>query len=67
MDPHIQQQLEEQNTKLDAILASVRKTEKYFKATLWITVIVFVLPLIAMVFIVPMAISSYSSTLNSLL
>jgi len=67
MDPQLQQQLDEQSAKLDAIFTSVRKTERYFKITFWITVAVFVVPLIASVFIIPAIISSYTSTLNGLI
>jgi hypothetical protein len=67
MEPSFKQQLDDQSAKIDAILASVRKTERYFKITLWITVIVFVLPLIASIFIIPMVISSYMSTFGGLI
>lgn len=67
MEPSLQQQLDEQTAKLDAIIASVRKTEKYLKLTFWITIILIVLPIVGMIFVIPPMIDSYMSTLNVLL
>jgi len=58
--------LAELGAKLDAIYVSTEKTRNYFKWTLIVTLITFVLPLLAALFIVPSFISSYSQTLNSL-
>jgi hypothetical protein len=55
------ERLDAQEKELQAIYASVEKTRKYFLMSLWITVILFVLPLIGMVFAIPMFISTYSS------
>lgn len=67
MDGNLQQQLNDQNEKIDAILTSVKKTERYFKVTMWITIIVFVVPLLASIFIIPAFINSYTTTLNGLM
>lgn len=67
MEPSLQQQLDEQTIKLDAIMASVRKTEKYLKLTFWITIILIVLPIVGMIFVIPPMIDSYMSSLNVLL
>jgi len=67
MEPPLQQQLNEQTVKLDAIIASVRKIERYLKFTFWITIILIVLPLIGMVFVIPPLMDSYMSSLNGLL
>lgn len=67
MEPNFQQQLDEQTLKLDAILTSVKKTERYFKVTMWITIIVFVVPLLLSIFIIPSLINSYTETLNGLM
>jgi cell division protein FtsL len=67
MDNQIEQRLQAQEEKIDAILASVTKTEKYFKTTLWVTVIMFVLPIIGLIFIVPSFIASYTTSLEGLL
>ncbi len=66
MDPELQKKLDEQGVKIDAIYKSVEKTRKYFKTTMWITIIVFVLPLIGLIFALPSFLSNYTNTLNSL-
>lgn len=67
MDGKFEQQLDEQSVKIEAILTSVKKTERYFKVTMWITIIVFVLPLLLSIFIIPSIINSYTETLNGLM
>lgn len=47
--------------KIDAIYQSTEKTRKYFLWTLIITVALFVLPAIGLVFAIPSFISTYSS------
>lgn len=59
MDTELQTRLQQLEAKIDAILLSVEKTRKYFQVTLWVTVILFVAPLIAMVFAIPAFLSSY--------
>lgn len=49
----ILQKLEDQQKKIDAMYASVEKLRKYFLWTVIITVVTFVLPLIAVVAILP--------------
>jgi hypothetical protein len=66
MDPQIKQLLDEQQKKIDAIYVSVEKTRKYMLWTIIATVALFVLPLLAAAFILPSAISSYTSTLTDL-
>ena len=56
--------LEEQETKLDAVHASVEKLRKYFLWTMWITIITIVLPLVVLVLILPWFVSTMSSTYN---
>lgn len=67
MENEIQNKLKEQDEKLDAIYKSVEKTRKYFLIIIWITVIAFVLPLIAMMFVIPSFMSSYMGSLDGLL
>ena len=67
MENEIQNKLNEQDEKLDAIYKSVEKTRKYFLVIIWITVIAFVLPLIAMMFVIPSFLSSYMGSLEGLL
>jgi len=59
MENEILQKIEDQNKKLDAIYTSVQKTRRYFLITMWITIIVFILPIVGLVFIVPYFINSY--------
>ncbi|MFA6301248.1 MAG: hypothetical protein WC609_02770 [Candidatus Paceibacterota bacterium] len=66
MEQELQKKIEEQGIKIDAIYKSVEKTRKYFLMIIWITVIAVVLPLIAMVFVLPTFISNYTSTLNDI-
>lgn len=66
MDPRVQEQLDEQEVKINEILASVQKTEKYMRLTFWITIIVVVLPLVLLMFAIPSIISSYTSALSGL-
>lgn len=67
MDPKIQQQLDEQEVKINEILNSVRKTEKYMRITFWVTIVVVVLPALLLAFVIPSFIDSYTSTLNGLI
>lgn len=52
--------------KIDAIYVSAEKTRKYIWWTVVITVAVFVLPLIALAFVIPSFISSYTSVLQGI-
>ncbi|HJO89716.1 MAG TPA: hypothetical protein QF620_00875, partial [Candidatus Paceibacterota bacterium] len=67
MENEIQNKLNEQSEKIDAIYKSVEKTRKYFLVIIWITVIAFILPLIAMIFVIPSFMSSYMGSLDGLL
>jgi len=67
MDTEVREKIEAQDKKLDAIWDSVEKTRKYFLTMLWITVALFVLPLIALFFILPAFLSSYLGSLEGLL
>ncbi len=53
MDEDIKNRLGEIEKKLDVLFSSAEKTRKYFLWTLIITAIVIILPLIALVFIIP--------------
>lgn len=60
MDQEILKKFEEQDKKLEQIYRSVEKTRKYF---LWITIIslsLFILPLIGLVFVIPQFLNIYS-------
>jgi len=64
MEEEILKKIEENQKKLDRIYTSVEKTRKYFLATLIITIVVFVLPLIGLIFIIPWFLSTLSSAYN---
>lgn len=63
MEQEILRKLEEHSQKLDAIYRSAEKTRKYFLWTMIVTVILFVLPLIGLMFAIP----SYLDTLNQVM
>ena len=62
----IEQKLIALETKIDAIYASVEKTRKYFMWTLIITVVLFVLPIIGLIFAIPAFLTNYVGSINSL-
>lgn len=64
MDQEIKNKLDEQALKIDAIYTSVEKSRKYFLTTMWITVLVIVLPMIGLLFVIPSFLSSYANILG---
>lgn len=66
MEP-IQQQLNEQSERLITIERSMKKIETYMAWAFWVTIVLFVLPLIGLIFVVPMAINSYLSSMSGIL
>ncbi|OGY58853.1 MAG: hypothetical protein A3F24_02470 [Candidatus Colwellbacteria bacterium RIFCSPHIGHO2_12_FULL_44_17] len=66
MDNDIQKRFEENEKKLDLIYKSVEKTRKYFLWTLIITLIVVVLPAIALGFVIPAFLNSYLGNFSNL-
>ncbi len=52
--------------KVDKIFTSVEKTRKYFLWTMIISVVLFVLPLIGIVFALPMFLNNYLGPIQSL-
>lgn len=66
MDNELKQLIEAQQKKIDAIYMTMEKIKKYMQWTLIGTLVFFVLPLIAMLFIIPFAISSYTSMLGGI-
>ena len=53
--------------KIDAIYISVEKTRKYFMWTLIISVALFVLPLIGLVFAIPAFMNNYMGSLQGMM
>ncbi len=64
MDSETQKKLDVLDAKINAIYVSVEKTRKYFFWTMVISIVLFVLPLIGLVFVIPMFMNNYVSTLN---
>lgn len=67
MDPKLQEQLDEQEIKINEIYTLVKKTERYMRWTFWVTIGVVVLPLVLAAFIVPMVMQSLSSSLSGVI
>ena len=62
MEEDIIKKLDEQEKKIEAIYRSVEKTRKYFLWTMIITVVLFVLPLLGLLVIIPQFISILSGS-----
>jgi hypothetical protein len=50
--------------KVDAVFKSAEKTRKYFLWTGIITIVLFVLPLVGIIFVAPSFLGSYTKSLN---
>ena len=61
MEQDISRKFEEQEKKLDAIYKSVEKTIKYFLFTLIGSVVFIVLPLLGLIFVIPMLLSTLTA------
>ena len=66
MEEEIKRRLDAQAELLEKIYRSTEKTRKYFLWTMIISVVIFVLPLISLVFVIPKFISTYASMLEGL-
>ena len=64
MEEELLKRIEANSIKLDEVFKSVEKMRKYFLWTLVISVVVFVLPLIGLVFAIPTFLNMYSSVLS---
>jgi len=60
MDQELKTRLDAQDAQLAAIYQSVEKTRQYFLWTLIGTAVVFVLPLLGLVFVIPSFLSMYA-------
>ncbi len=56
--------IEDLTRKVDAIYVSTEKTRKYFLWTMIISIALFVLPLLGLLFAIPSFLSTYSSALG---
>ena len=61
MDQDIKKQLDQQQQMLTSIYRSTEKTRQYFLWTLIISIVLFVLPLIVMLFLLPSFIDNLTS------
>jgi hypothetical protein len=66
MEQELNKKIEEQGLKIDEILKSVEKMRKYFLITMWVTVIVIVVPIIGLMFVLPTFFNSYLSSFSGL-
>jgi hypothetical protein len=66
MEPTIEKRLGDLEKKIDEIYISVEKTRKYFFWTLMVTLAVFILPLVGLMFAIPSFLSNYTETINTL-
>jgi len=53
--------------KIDSIYKSVEKTRKYFLWTLIVSIVLFVLPLVALIFVIPYFMSAIGGNLDLLM
>ena len=67
MDTELKTRLDVLEKKIDAVFVSAEKTRKYFQWTMIITVVMFVLPVIGLIIVIPMFISNYTSSFQGLL
>jgi len=66
MDTDLSARLAALEQKIDAIYISVEKTRKYFMWTMIITVVLFVLPLIGLMFVIPAFLTNYVGSIQNL-
>jgi Flp pilus assembly protein TadB len=64
MEKDMQTQLKELDDKLSAVYASIEKLKKYFQVTMWITIIMVVLPVLGLLLVIPSFISLYAGALG---
>lgn len=64
MEDDILKLIKKQEDKLNKIYNSVEKTRKYFLFTLIGTLVIFIVPLIVLIFLIPRIMAFYSGILN---
>ncbi|NQS89681.1 hypothetical protein HQ584_07840 [Patescibacteria group bacterium] len=64
MEGEILKKIEMQDKKLEEICRFVEKTRKYFLWTLIVTLVLFILPLVGLLLVVPKFLSIYASGLD---
>lgn len=61
VEPELKSRIDILEQKIDAVYASVEKTRKYFFWTMIVTFVVFVLPLLGLIAVIPMFLSGLSA------
>jgi len=61
MENELLEKMKKHDAKLDAVLMSVEKTRKYFLWTFYATLALFVLPLVGLMFTIPVLLSTLGS------
>jgi TRAP-type mannitol/chloroaromatic compound transport system permease small subunit len=64
MEQEILQKLNDQQVLIDKMYKSVEKMRKYFLWTFILSLVFFILPLIAMIFVLPSFINTYMGSLG---
>jgi len=67
MEEQILQKIEEQNRKIDGLVESANKIRKYILVIIWVSIALFVLPLIAAMFVIPAFLNTYLGSFDGLL
>lgn len=64
MEQDILDRIDSMDAKINDIHASTRKTQRYIQITAWITIVLFVLPLIGLFFAIPKLLSSVDTAMS---
>lgn len=64
MDSELEKRFATQEQKIDAVFKSVERIRKYMYWTFVLTLVFFVLPLIALIFVIPAFMGSLGSSVN---
>lgn len=67
MEEQLLQKIEEQSKKIDELTLMINKIRRYFMIIVWITIALFVLPLIASIFIIPAFLDTYLGSFEGLI
>ncbi|PLX25518.1 hypothetical protein C0580_02240 [Candidatus Parcubacteria bacterium] len=67
MEPDLQQKINTLEEKLDSVQKTLDQFKNYFKWTMILSIIFFVLPLIGLMIMLPMMLSTLTSDLSGLL
>lgn len=66
MEQDIKDRFDALETKIDAIQKSTKKTQNYITITVWVTIIVFVLPIVGLLFAIPAMLDSMNQAMSIL-